>query len=116
MSPRVLVSGLLLVLAVALGVAVFVPMATGFNPRLSGERVWLLPDPSDRTWAPGDEHAIWLESVGEGTELRVGEPPSAQAPCVTVPATPARCRSWGGGPLTGVGISFGTSPIERETA
>ena len=49
MSPRVLVSGLLLVLAVALGVAVFVPIATNFNPRLSDERVLLLPDPADRT-------------------------------------------------------------------
>ena len=66
MSPRVLVSGILLVLAVALGVAVFVPMATGFTPRLYDERVWLLPDPSAGPWTPGDEHTLWLDSQGEG--------------------------------------------------
>ena len=73
MSTRVLVPAILLVLAVALGVAVFVPMATGFNPRLSDERVWLLPDPSAEPWTPGEEHSLWLESRGEGAELRVGD-------------------------------------------
>ena len=75
-------SGLLLVLAVALGVAVLVPMATSFNPRLSDERVWPPPRPGrphlgarGRAYPLAGERRRRGGAAGGHPKLRPGLPP-----------------------------------------